>query len=155
MKILMAGSRFHSNLYGRMDAVMWGTCGVEAACVYALHCKCNHACDAVCLTGVPRSQQTPPSWDPTVGLYLGTYDDSRGVGVSYERGTHVRGQYAYTPYRKALRPAQDLIGVKVDAMGTYALECKCNHTCDAVLIRGSICLFYFSARTFTRTLHFY
>ena len=40
---------------GRMDAVMWGACGVEAACVYALQCKCNHACDAVCLTGVSCS----------------------------------------------------------------------------------------------------
>ena len=23
-------------------------------------------------TGVPRSYETPPSWDPTVGLYLGS-----------------------------------------------------------------------------------
>ena len=26
---------------GRMDAVMWGACGVEAACVYALQYKCK------------------------------------------------------------------------------------------------------------------
>ena len=38
-------------------------------------------------TGVPRSQETPPSWDPTVGLCLGLCSGPRGGAVSYERGT--------------------------------------------------------------------
>ena len=28
------------------DGAMWEVCGVEAACVYGLQSKCNHACDA-------------------------------------------------------------------------------------------------------------
>jgi len=30
-----------------------------------------------------------PPYDPTVALFLGTYRDPMGVGVSYERGTPV------------------------------------------------------------------
>ena len=41
-------------------------------------------------TGVPRSQETPPSKDPTVALYLGSYGGPGGGAVSYERGTLVR-----------------------------------------------------------------
>ena len=41
------------------------------------------------VTGVPRSYENAPPWDPTVGLCLGTYGDPRRVGVSYERGTPV------------------------------------------------------------------
>ena len=40
-------------------------------------------------TGETRSKETPPSQDPTVALCLGTYGAPRGVGVPYERGTHV------------------------------------------------------------------
>ena len=32
------------------------------------------------VTGVPRSQETPPSLDPTVGLYLGSYGGPVGGG---------------------------------------------------------------------------
>ena len=39
--------------------------------------------------GVPRSKETSPPLDPTVGLRLGPYGGPRGVGVSYERGTRV------------------------------------------------------------------
>jgi len=39
------------------------------------------------LTGVLRSYETPPPYDPTVALCLGTFGDPRGVGVSDERGT--------------------------------------------------------------------
>ena len=38
-------------------------------------------------TSLMRNQ--PPPYAPTVGLCLGPYGDSRGVGVSYERGTPV------------------------------------------------------------------
>ena len=38
-------------------------------------------------TGVPRSQETTPSWNSSVGLYLASHGCPRGVGVSYERGT--------------------------------------------------------------------
>ena len=40
-------------------------------------------------TGLPRSLKMPLPQEPTVALCLGTYGDSRGVGVSYERGTPV------------------------------------------------------------------
>ena len=33
------------------------------------------------VTGVPHSSETPPSWDPTVGLYLGSYGGPRGRGM--------------------------------------------------------------------------
>jgi hypothetical protein len=36
-----------------------------------------------------RSYETPSPQDPAVALNLGSYDDPRGVGVSYERGTPV------------------------------------------------------------------
>ena len=39
------------------------------------------------ITGVPRSQETPLLWDPTVGLCLGPYGAPRGLAFSYERGT--------------------------------------------------------------------
>ena len=38
-------------------------------------------------TGVPRSLKTPPSWDPTVGLYLGPYGGPRG-GCSFSRARY-------------------------------------------------------------------
>ena len=41
------------------------------------------------------AHKNPPPYDPTVALFLGTYRDPRGVGVSYERDTPV---YACTPY---------------------------------------------------------
>ena len=40
-------------------------------------------------TGVPRSQKNASSYDPTLGLFLGTYGGPRGGRVSYERGTPV------------------------------------------------------------------
>ena len=33
------------------------------------------------LTGVPRPQEPPPSSDPTVGLYLGSYGGPKGGGL--------------------------------------------------------------------------
>ena len=42
-------------------------------------------------TGVPRSYKKKPPSDPTVAPCLGTYDDPRGVGVSFERSTPVPG----------------------------------------------------------------
>jgi hypothetical protein len=43
-------------------------------------------------TGVPRSQETAPPWDPQVGLCLGPYGGPRKRGAfSYERGTPARG----------------------------------------------------------------
>ena len=33
------------------------------------------------LTGVPRSYETPLSYDPTVGLYLGSYGGPMGGGL--------------------------------------------------------------------------
>ena len=41
--------------------------------------------------GVPRSCETPTPQDPTVGLCLRHYGDPKGVSVSYERGTPVKG----------------------------------------------------------------
>jgi hypothetical protein len=38
--------------------------------------------------GLPRSKETAPPWDPTVGLCLGPYGGPRGA-VSYERGAPV------------------------------------------------------------------
>ena len=40
--------------------------------------------------GYLAHKNPPPPQNPTVALYLGTYGGPRGVGVSYERGTHVR-----------------------------------------------------------------
>ena len=40
-------------------------------------------------TEVPGSKETATSEDPAVDLFLRTYGDPRGVGVSYERGTPV------------------------------------------------------------------
>ena len=38
-------------------------------------------------TGVPCSLETLPTYDPTAGLYLGSYSGPRGVlAISYERG---------------------------------------------------------------------
>ena len=31
--------------------------------------------------GVPGSQDNPPSWEPTVGLYLGSYGGPMGGGL--------------------------------------------------------------------------
>jgi hypothetical protein len=39
--------------------------------------------------GVPRSSELPHPQEPTVALFLGTYGDPRGVGISCERGTPV------------------------------------------------------------------
>jgi len=39
--------------------------------------------------GVPRSKETAPPQDPTVGLCLGPHGSPRGGAVSYERGTPV------------------------------------------------------------------
>ena len=41
------------------------------------------------VTGVPRTSETAPSWDPSEGLCLGPYGDPRGGILSYERGTPV------------------------------------------------------------------
>jgi len=30
----------------QLDHAMWEAFGVDAACIYRLQCKCNHACDA-------------------------------------------------------------------------------------------------------------
>ena len=43
--------------------------------------------DGIVATVAPRSSITSPPRDPAVGLRLGPYDDPRGVGVSYGRGT--------------------------------------------------------------------
>ena len=40
-------------------------------------------------TGVFRSQENATPWDPTVGLFLGSYDGPRGKVFSYERDTPV------------------------------------------------------------------
>jgi hypothetical protein len=37
--------------------------------------------EADCVTGLPRSSETAPLWDPTVGLCPGPYGDPRGMGV--------------------------------------------------------------------------
>ena len=47
-------------------------------------------------TGTPRSLETPPSGDPTVGLYLGFYGGPRGGALSCERGTPVYLAYPRT-----------------------------------------------------------
>ena len=39
--------------------------------------------------GVPRSEETAPPQDPTVGLCLGPYGGTRGYGFFYERGAPV------------------------------------------------------------------
>ena len=39
--------------------------------------------------GLPRSSETPPSWENTVGLDLGSYGGPRGGAFSYERGAPV------------------------------------------------------------------
>ena len=40
-------------------------------------------------TGAPRSYETAPPYDPTIGLYLGPYGGPRGGALSYDRGTPV------------------------------------------------------------------
>ena len=40
------------------------------------------------------AHETPPPQDPTVALCLGFFDDPRGMGVSYERGTPAREESA-------------------------------------------------------------
>ena len=41
--------------------------------------------------GYLAQENKKPSYDPTAGLYLGSYGGPRGVGVSYERGSPVHG----------------------------------------------------------------
>ena len=43
----------------------------------------------VCRTGVPRSQETSPPQDPTVGIFLEHYVGPEGWAFSYERGPPV------------------------------------------------------------------
>ena len=38
-------------------------------------------------------RRTPPLHNPTVAVCPGTFGDPRGVGVYYDRGTHVRSVY--------------------------------------------------------------
>ena len=45
-------------------------------------------CGAVCR--VTLLQRTPPPVGPYSSPCLGTFGDPKGVGVSYERGSHVR-----------------------------------------------------------------
>ena len=40
-------------------------------------------------TGVPRSHEPPPPWDPTVAPCQGTYGDPRGGGIFSDRVTPV------------------------------------------------------------------
>ena len=47
--------------------------------------------------GVPRSKETAPPLDPTVGLCLGLYGGPGGGSVSYERGNPVILNRKHTP----------------------------------------------------------
>ena len=58
---------------------------------------------------VPLSSEAASSLDPAVGLYLGPYGGSRGVEVSYERGSPVSAlvfgqRYTYFRTRPLLNP---------------------------------------------------
>ena len=41
------------------------------------------------------AHKTPPPLDPTAGLCLGPFDDPKGVGVSYERGSLVSNRKSW------------------------------------------------------------
>jgi hypothetical protein len=41
------------------------------------------------ISEVPRPYETLPSWDSTVGLYLGSFGGLKEGSISYERGTSV------------------------------------------------------------------
>jgi hypothetical protein len=56
--------------------------------------RCVDSGRAPLTTGVPCSKETASHYHGTVGLCLVPYGDARGVGVSYERDTHVPGYLA-------------------------------------------------------------
>ena len=52
---------------------------------------------SIYITGVPRSQETGPPENPTVGQGLGPCSGPRGGALSYERGTPVQGASGRDP----------------------------------------------------------
>ena len=58
-----------------------------------MYCRVLKGCASFCArypgSGVPHLQENAPPRDTTVALFLGTYGDPRGLGVSYGRGTPV------------------------------------------------------------------
>ena len=68
-------------------------------------------------TRVPRSEETPPSYDPTVGLYLGSYGGPRGVGVFHERGTPVGFTCVRRDSRGGTGPGSPALEFRVQGLG--------------------------------------
>ena len=53
-----------------MMATVYSACGMS-----------NGIKSSACVTGVPRSEETAPHSDPTVGMCLGPYGGPRGGGL--------------------------------------------------------------------------
>ena len=66
------------------------------AITLVLAARVNGRAPGHALQGYLAHKKQSPPYDPAVGLCLGTYGDPRRVGVSYERGTPVKGAGAYS-----------------------------------------------------------
>ena len=75
------------------------------------------------IAGVSLSAEAASSLDPAVGLHLGPYGGSRGVEVSYERGSPVSalvfGQ-RYISFRMRPLPDPTLLGAPVHDSTYYS-----------------------------------